>query len=492
VALFRNVRLACRALARAPGFSFTVVAVLGLSIGALTTVFSAIDVLLFRQPGNVPTAGRVAWLTSISRERSRPEGLSYDEFAELQRGQAAAVTAVAAYDAPELSLATEQDALRLRGQVVAGDYFRILGAEPSLGRPFTSQELAPGAGQLVAILGYGLWRDRFGADPGVVGRSLTIDGKPFQVVGIGKPGFRGPELGAEADVWLPMGAADEAIPSMAESLRRPSDRFLRVLVRVADGVSLEAAQASLQGVERGIAETRGDNLSDRSFGLTPVAGGIAPDGRQETQWSAGLFAVIALLVVLIACFNVANLLLARAAQRRQDSALRLALGASRWHLVQHVLMESGVLAVAGGVVGLMLALASIRVLDATWPAVELLGLNLDPRATLFLLGATCGTGLLFGLVPAWQSARGLSTEVRRGTGDRRLRRLQKTFIVGQLGTCRGPRRRGAAERDHGHERSYPRWPNRRQSGNGGDGVGDTHVLRGASDPPDNRSWPRGK
>ncbi|GMV07282.1 MAG: hypothetical protein AMXMBFR53_35570 [Gemmatimonadota bacterium] len=434
-----DVRHALRSLRRQPALSATILGILSLSIGALTAVFSAVDAALFKPLPGVRDPERMVWLTTVSRMRAQPQGLSYPEFEVFRRDAKAPLSGIGCYDARNVSLASGGEPVRLRAHYVGGGYFDVLGVTPHTGRFFAPEELDPASGAAVVILGYALWRDRFGSDPGVVGGTVTLNGFAARVVGVAGIGFRGPELGAEADLWLPLGASEPTPLEVLAALDRPENRFLRVMGRLAPGVSREAAEGALSGLARGLTERAGDESEGLTLRVVRMSGGVGPDVRRDTGYMAGLVAGVGILVLIIACLNVANLLLARAANRQQEISIRMALGSSRARIARLLLTESVVLAVGGGAGGVALAVAAGSSLAAAYPPIRgLAAVGTEPRMMLFVLAVTCCSGILFGALPALRAAGGgegaqPGRAGRAGFATRALRRLQGASVVGQLG-----------------------------------------------------------
>jgi predicted permease len=381
-----DVRYGARMLARNPGFAAAIVAALGLGIGATTAVFSVVDAVLLRPLPYRDPRQLVVMLHRGTGPVSPANFLDWRREATLPESAGAAESW-----APNLSGGEEAEtvpALRMTADVLP-----MLGVPPLLGRAFLPAEEAPGQGRVV-VLGYGLWQRRYGGDAGILGRSITLNGEPYTVVGVMPRGFEFPPFWATgAQLWAPLSLADRAASRSGASLR--------VFARLKPGATLAAARAEMAAITGRLEQQfPGTN---RNLVVRPLDDAVAGDVRPALMI---LLAAVG-FVLLITCANVAHMLLARAAAREREVALRATLGASRGRLIRQFLTESLLLALAGGGAGVLLAVAGVRALVALSPPdlPRIDTVALDGTALAFAAVVSMVTGIAFGLAPAWQAAR---------------------------------------------------------------------------------------
>jgi predicted permease len=435
--VLQDLRHSLRLLRKSPGFTVVAVLTLALGIGGTTTIFTLVDAAMFRPLPGVREPAQLVWLASAWRGRSRIGGLSYPDLQAFREGAGEVFEVLAAYSPSPVSLGSGGEPARLRGHMVTGDYFAALGTRVALGRPILRTNDSSGASP-VAVIGASLWRSRFASDPAIVGQSIVLNGHRFTVAGVAEEGFTGPELGAAAEVWIPLSSIGFANPAQAGALMDRGASWLQAIGRLRDGVSLARARATLGGIAARLERAYPATNQDRLVTVAPASSGLAPATRGEMVPIAALLLAVTGVVLFIACFNVANLLLARAAGRTREIGIRLAIGAGRRRLLHQLLTESFVLAAIGGAAGLIVSLWASDVLLALADQSDLAGLSAAPDARILLFAAavSIGTGLLFGAAPALHGARAdvvsaLRDRIGAGAGIRGSR-LQRGFVVAQL------------------------------------------------------------
>jgi len=416
-----DVRYGLRAMRKHAGLTAAALTTLGLAIGANAALFSVVHSVLLR-PLPFAQPARLVTFWGTAPEKGLPVVNSPQAFYVHFRARSHTMAGIAAYDGIGLTLTGAGEAERLEGANVTADFFRVLGRAPALGRDFLAEEEARGR-NLVTILSDGLWRRRFGADPGIVGRAITLDNIPTTVVGIMPPGFTFP---GRTQLWIP-------IPTDPQMLNCWCYSTIGRLApgRTADDAAREIATLSDQFWE--LREGRPRRGESRA-----VAVPLARDMVGEVRTPLLVLLAAVGMVLLIACANIANLLLARAGARGREIAVRCCLGASPARIVRQLLVESLLLALAGGAIGLIVAIGAVRALGPVVvervPHVQRLAL--DPVVVLFTLGLTVLSGVFFGLAPALQGTRidlhRTMKDGARGTPARAGRRLNDAFVVSQF------------------------------------------------------------
>jgi len=426
-----------RGLGRSPGFSTAVVLTMALGIGANATMFGVVDHLLLSPPAHVVDAGQVVRIqvSRVSPFTGEPGIMGTMTWTDYQAyEEAGGFQSVAAFGDDPLVLGRGGDAVRVRGLYVTGSFFSLLGVKPALGRFFGEEEAAPGAPQVV-VLGYGLWQRRFGGDPAVVGRSLPIGETVYSVIGVAPEGFNGVQLDP-VDLYLPI----HAYTTQTGSDRWITHRgyyWLQALGRLAPGVSRDAVGQEATALHLNSRQDyidEGRYPADARVVLGSVKAALAPNAPAEVRVARWLLGVV-LVVLLIACANVANLLLARGIRRSRELGIRVALGISRKRLVGQLLLESLVLAALGGLVGLALAYGGGHLMRVVFlPDVAWRGSPVNLRVLVFALAVAGGAGLLAGTAPALKGAgRGVLGALKDGGwgGTGRRSRSQSVLLVAQ-------------------------------------------------------------
>lgn len=423
--IWQDIRFAVRLLVKDRWFTLAATIALALGIGVNTTVFTFVNAVLirglpFEEPDRVVSLG-------TRDARDRDGNVSFKDYEDWRRSTRS-FAGLAAFGTTVMNVSdASRPPERYSGPYISANAFRLIGQRPLLGRDFTAKDDRPGAASVV-ILGNGIWKTRYGSDPSIIGRTIKVDEVPSAVIGVMPDGFKFP---VNADLWVPLAQ----LPNLVDAKR--DTRYLQVFGRLAPHVTIAQARADLERVAASLAHDYPDtNASTRATVMS-----------FNERYSAGpvrlmflsLMGAVA-FVLLIACANVANLLLARSAQRAPEISVRVSLGATRRRIVQQMLVESVLLALISGVLGLALSIAGIRLFAA---AVEGVGkpywiqFTLDRRVFLFISLVALGTGFLFGLAPALHVSKTDVNEVlkeggRSGGGALRARRWTGALMVVEL------------------------------------------------------------
>jgi len=433
--LLKDLRYAFRSLVKRPGFTIVAILTLALGIGINTTVFSLANSVFLRQ---LPVASpqNLVWIFS---DRDNPT--SYPEYLEYQQ-QTELFDGVMAYEWVGLNLGSNGQSERVEGTLVSGNYFDVLGVKAELGRTFLPDEdKTPGASP-VAVISHSLWQSRFNSDPNVVGKSMVLNGVHFTIVGVAPHDFVGAEEAFPRQAWIPLMMRASVRPGpagAAGALNNRNMRNLDVMARLKQGVTLRQAQAGMNVVAGRLAQSYPE--SNRNFQIALyTAGNGRPAFRSTLKPVTRILLGVVGLVLLITCANVANLLLARAARRRKEVAIRLTLGATRTRLIRQLLTESILLAVVGGLAGLILNFWLVNLLTALKPAVPLpvnVEFHTDWRVLTFTLLLSVLAGITFGLVPALQASKhdlvpALKDHSQQLGERRRMFSLRNVLVIGQV------------------------------------------------------------
>ena len=431
--LFRDLRFGIRHLAKSPGFAFIALFSLALGIGANTAIFSLVNTVLLR-PFPVHRSDQLVSLNVETRDGS-PAAFSYPDYIDFRDRNDVLAGLYASRIAP-ISLSQNGVNERLWGFEVTGNYFEVLGVNAFKGRTFTPEEDRVRLSSPVLVISYACWQNRFGGDPAIVDKDVVINGHSFKIIGVMPQGFSGTELIFTPEIFIPMSMLEWVEPG-SNWLDRRSTHNIFASGRLKEGVTEAQASASLNLLATQLGEQYPDTNEGMKIILT-APGFILPSIRNAfVSFSAILLAIVG-LVLLIACTNLASLMLARATKRRKEVAIRLSLGASRSLLIRQLLTESLLLSILGGGLGLVLATWIIDVVVALKPPIDIpltLDLKMDWRVLLFSVVVSLLTSVLFGLIPALQATKPdiVSTLKSETTiGGYRRSRLRSGLVVAQI------------------------------------------------------------
>ena len=437
---WQDLRYGTRMLVKSPGTTIVAVLALALGIGANTAIFSGVSAFLLRSLP-VPEPNQLVRPFETTDDRGKSDSFSYPDFADY-RDQNSVFQGLVAEDMAQAAISTQNQNDVIWGQVVSGNFFDVLQVRPIMGRGFLPEEDKTPGSHAVVVISHGLWQRRLGADPNIIGKTIDLNGRAYNVIGVAPEYFKGTKFGLSLEFWAPVMMVEELWRSPGLLSDRDS-HWMNVLGRLKPGVTRAQASAEMSAIAKRVSEAY---PIDRA-GITGVVVETEIDGRFDEaavimKSGAAIALAIVGLILLIACANVANLLLARAASRRKEIGVRIALGASRARLIRQMLTESLLLSILGGGLGLLLAYWVTGLMQGFVPILPYNILNdffaLDGRALAFTVIVSLATGLIFGVAPAWHASTPEIVPVLKGdanagqTGKRRRLTLRNSLVVAQV------------------------------------------------------------
>jgi macrolide transport system ATP-binding/permease protein len=430
-----DVRYGVRQMRRSPGFTAAAILTLAMGIGANTAIFSVVDSFLLR-PLPVADPGQITVLDSPQKQGFALPLFSIPDYRDLC-GQAGTVfSGMFSYLSRFDGLSVNGKAERIRASYVSGNFFSTLGIQPAQGRFILPSEGETAGADPVMVLSYNYWKGRFGGDPEIVGTKVSVDGHPVTIVGVAPEGFYGINVLVAQQAYLPLGMA--VFGQAPDFMANRGSRLVYVGARLQPGRSVQQAQASLDVVARRLSQQYSDTDKDLALEVFPeLRARPIPQAGRLMVVIAGLFLGLTAIVLLLACVNVANIMLVRSTTREREMATRAALGAPRSRLVRQLLTESMLLALAGGAAGILLGYSGSRALGSVDLHANLsFWVGLDWRVLAYALGAAILTGLIVGTVPALRAARGDLSAILRSGGRGMIgahQRLRCALVVAQVG-----------------------------------------------------------
>jgi predicted permease len=445
--LWHDIRYSLRMLAKNPAFTAIAIVSLALGIGANTTIFTVVNAVLLnplpvKDISGLVQVDTVDAKTMVTQANATKLGMSYLNFQDYKR-ENQVFTGLACFTVPPLTWSNGTEPKQVQGQLVSANYFDVVGLRPVIGRFFLPNEDTKLGGNNVAVVSHSFWRNKLGSDSNAVGRSLILNATSYTVIGVGPAGFKGTfTFGSAEQIWIPVSMYPQVLSGFFKSSFNDR-RFLTTTVvgRLKPGVSLSQAEASLKIMASHLQSEYPKENAGRSVALTPLTdAAVGVNNHAQISLAGGLMMGIVGLVLLIACVNLANLLLAQAARREKEIGLRAALGASRSRVLRQLLTESMVLSLLGGVVGFLIAYGGRAALWSLRPPFienNDIDLSLDSHVLFFTLGIALVTALLIGLAPAIKAATPDLAEIlkvggRGGTAGWTRNLLRSLLVVAEV------------------------------------------------------------
>jgi predicted permease len=432
-----DLRHAIRRIVQHPVRTLVVVLTLGLGVGATTAMFTLLDAMLLK-PAPWNTSGGAVWIVGTQGRSMGPRNVSYPDYL-IYRDRATTLSGVAAEGGTVLAIGSREPQ-RVLGGLVSANYFAVLGLHAQIGRTFAPEEdTAPGAHPVV-VLSDALWAGQFGADPGVIGTRVAINGESFTIIGVAPRGFTGAAFATDPyQLWMPMAMHSVAMPKATALVTDANQSWLRVVGRLRDDVTVAEADAEVRVIARQLNSPQTPADREKSARVLPIRGGLTPWEQESLVPIFGLVSIVPALVLLVSCANAANVLMAYHTARRREFAMRRAIGASRGRLVRQLVGESFVVALLAGLSGFgtSFVLSALIVHFGDVPSEVSALLALDGRALLAATAVAVGAILLFGVAPALTTTRFdvlpvLKDEGTNSTASRGSGRLRRALVVAQV------------------------------------------------------------
>ena len=444
---WQDVRHGARVLRKSPGFSAVAIVSLALGIGANTTIFTVVNAILLhplpvRDISQLVELDTIDIKTHVGFANGTKLGLSFRNFQDYQT-QNQVLSAVTCILGTPLTWSGGAEARQVNGQMVSANYFEVLGLEPAAGRFFLPDEDTKLSGNNVAVISYSFWANKLGSDKNEIGKALTLNSMPYTIIGVAPKGFKGTfTFGSAEEIWIPTSMYPQILTGFAKEFFNDR-RFLNALAvgRLKPGIGLNQAEASLKTIASQLEKDFPKDNGGRSIALTPLTeAAVGVNLHDQISLAGTMLMTVVGLVLLIACANLANLLLARAARREKEMGLRAALGAGRPRLIRQMLTECVLLSLLGGATGLAIAYVGRTVLWSFRPPFiqqDDIDLSLDSHVLLFTLGISLLTGLLFGVAPAFKAsvpdlADTLKTGGRGGSIGWGRSRLRSLLVISEI------------------------------------------------------------